>query len=78
MLNDKLHLESSLSQKYDFWKHKGLQFPSGKTLKDATHLNNVGNWRLATSIRGAIICTAKHVLSLVRHSNLILRIHMYM
>jgi hypothetical protein len=55
MLNDKLHLESSLSQKYDFWKHKGLQFPSGKTLKDATHLNNVGNWRLATSIRGACV-----------------------
>ena len=76
MLNDKLHLESSLSQKYVFWKHRGLQFPSVKILKDGTHLNNVGNWRFATSLWGAIIFTAKHVLSLVRHSNLILRIHM--
>lgn len=78
MLNDKLQLESSFSQKYVFWKHRGLQFPSVNILKDGTHLNNVGNWRLATSLRGAIIFTAKHVLSLVRHSNLILRMHMYM
>lgn len=43
---------------YTFWKHRGVQSPNvGIMSDDGVHLNDIGNWRLATSLRGAIIST---------------------
>jgi hypothetical protein len=43
-----------------FWKHRGLQFPRVPVLdKHGVHLNMEGNYRLATSLRGAVLYTEK-------------------
>lgn len=57
LLNEYLYY-SSIKQQHlmTFWRHRGLQFPSCSILDQyGVHLNDEGNRRLVSSVRGALL-----------------------
>ena len=59
-LNYLMHDMSLELENMIFWKHGGLQFPTVPVLdKHGVHLNMEGNYRLATSLRGAVLYKEK-------------------
>ena len=59
-LNYLMHDLSLELENMIFWKHRGLQFPTVPVLdKHGVHLNMEGNYRLANTLRGAVLYTGK-------------------
>ena len=60
-----------------FWKHKGLWSSERAAFRlDGVHFNNLGNYKLLRSIRGAIITASKSVQNLPQSRDTLTKVYM--